>query len=96
MNTREAENNMLMRCHMAARDASVAAQDQQEANVFRLAAMVIQSCFPDESAKLMDASDAYFSCHPNDRLPAVEVVRKGLVFSLPRLRDMLSLKLRGR
>lgn len=90
---REAEDNMLARCTAVARGAAATAHDQREANVFRLAAMVVRSRFPSESARLMQAGDDYFSYHPNDRLPATEVVRNGWVFSLPRLRDMLNLKL---
>lgn len=94
MNAREAEDNMLMRCATAARGAAGgAALDQREANVFRVAAMVVQSRFPGESARLMQAGEDYFLLHPRDRLPAADVVRNGWVFSLPRLRDMLSLKL---
>lgn len=93
MTARETENSMLARCATVAHDAAAAALDQREANVFRVAALVVQYRFPDESARLMRASDDYFSHHPNDKLPAADVVRNGWVFSLPRLRDMLSLKL---
>lgn len=93
MTAREAEDNMLARCAAVAHGASAAAHDQREASVFRVAAMVVQSRFPSESASLMQAGEDYFSRHPNDRLPAADVVRNGWVFSLPRLRDMLSLKL---
>lgn len=93
MTAREAENNMLMHCVTAARSLSVVAQDQREANVFRVAAMVVQSRLPAEAARLMQISEDYFLRHPADRLPAADVVRKGWVFSLPRLRDMLSHKL---
>jgi hypothetical protein len=94
MTAREAEGSMLLRCAVVARNPSASAQDQREANVFRLAAMVLQSRLPGEAFRLMRASEDYFSLHPDDRLPAADVVRKGWVFSLPRLRDMLSLKLR--
>lgn len=93
MTAREVEDNMLARCTTVARDAAAAAHDQREANVFRVAAMVVQSRFPSESARLMQAGEDYFLLHPRDRLPAADVVRNGWVFSLPRLRDMLSLKL---
>jgi hypothetical protein len=94
MTAREAESNMLMRCAAVICNPALTAQDQREANVFRVAAMVVQSRLPGESARLMQASEAYFSRHPDDRVAAAEVVRKGWVFSLPRLRDMLSLQLR--
>lgn len=93
MTAREAENNMLIRCATVAHGLTVAAQDQREANVFRVAAMVVQSRLPGEAARLMQASDDYFLRHPADRLPAADVVRNGWVISLSRLRDMLSLEL---
>lgn len=102
-NARSAESAMLDRCSLVARDdgkgnakeneITTSALDQREANVFRLAAMVVQSRFPGESLRLMQASDRYFSSHPNDMLAVAEVVRKGWVLSLPRLRDMLSHRL---
>lgn len=93
MTARESENDMLMRCAAAARSLTLAAQDQRDANVFRVAAMVVQSRLPSEATRLMQVSEEYFLHHPADRLPAVAVVRNGWVLSLPRLRDMLILKL---
>lgn len=95
MNARDAESALLARCTAVARESAQAAQDQREANVFRLAAMVVQSRFPHESIYLMQASERYFASHPDDKLAAVVVVRKGWVSSLPRLRDMLSHRLCG-
>ena len=93
MTARDVESEMLRRCAAAARAVLPAVQDQKEANIFRLAAMVVQSRFPAESMRLMKASDRYFTQHPNDKLAAVDVLRHGWVISLPRLRDMLSLQL---
>ncbi|MDP2830129.1 MAG: hypothetical protein Q8O37_16185 [Sulfuricellaceae bacterium] len=93
MTARKAENDMLMRCASAARNPAETAQDQREANVFRVAAMVVQSRLPGEAASLMQVSNAYFFQHPAERLSAADVVQKGWVFNLPRLRDMLSFKL---
>lgn len=69
MSVRETENNMLSRCAAVARGADVAAHDKRETNVFRVAAMVVQARFPDESARLMQAGEDYFLLHPRDRLP---------------------------
>lgn len=95
MTARETESALLTRCATVARNSAMTAQDQREANVFRLAAMVVQSRFPHESKSLMQASEQYFSRHPSERLAPVEVVGKGWVSSLPRLRDMLSQQLGG-
>jgi hypothetical protein len=96
MTARELEATLLSRCTLAARDKSAKACDQREANVFELAARVVRSRFPRESASLMQASDRYFAAHPLDRLASAEVVRNGWISSLPRLRDMLSNALNGR
>lgn len=95
MTARDNESALLARCSVVAREAAQSAQDQREANVFRLAAMVVQSRFPSESTSLMRASDQYFAAHPNEKLAPADVVRKGWVLSLPRLRDMLSHRLCG-
>lgn len=95
MTARDVESALLARCSAVARGSDPSARDQREANVFRLAAMVIQSRFPDESARLMQASEQYFASHPTEKLAPAEVVRKGWVLNLPRLRDMLSHRLHG-
>ncbi len=95
MTARDDESALLALCSAVAREAAQSAQDQREANVFRLAAMVVQSRFPDESKRLMQASEQYFTAHPSERLAPAEVVRKGWVLGLPRLRDMLSHRLHG-
>jgi hypothetical protein len=95
MTARDAESALLARCAVVARVAAQSAQDQREANVFRLAAMVVRSRFPVESLCLMQASELYFASHPDERLASADVVRKGWVLNLPRLRDMLSHRLCG-
>jgi hypothetical protein len=96
MTARELEAALLSRCAVAERAADPMAQDQHDANVFQLAAMVVRSRFPRESASLMRASEQYFATHPNERLAAGDVLRNGWVSSLPRSRDMLSHQLDGR
>ena len=96
MTARDAESALLARCAVVARESAQSARDQREANVFRLAAMVVWSRFPGESLCLMQASERYFAARPDERLAPAEIVRKGWVLSLPRLRDMLSHRLHGR
>lgn len=96
MTPREVESALLARCSVVAREAGEmtrGAQDQREANVFQLAAMVLPSRFPAESKCLIKASERYFASHPNERITSAEVVRRGWVVSLPRFRDMLSRQL---
>lgn len=77
MSARESESAMLDRCVAVARDVMQSAQNQREANVFCLAAMVILTKFPKASKCLMQVSERYFQSKPNERLAAVEVVRRG-------------------
>lgn len=93
MDARERERRLLERCVVVAQQPTASACDSAEANVFRLAGSVLRSRLPVEASRLKTASDAYFARHPNEQLPTEEVVRRGLVVSLPRLRDMLSRKL---
>lgn len=96
MTARELETALLARCAAVAREVAPTAQDQREANVFRLAATVVRSRFPRESASLRRASKQYFAAHPDERLAPGDVIRNGWVPGLPRLRDMLSHRLCGR
>nr|WP_218959774.1 hypothetical protein [Cupriavidus sp. IK-TO18] len=81
------------RCTAAARGLAVAG-NQREANVFRLAAMILSPNLPVESRRLMVASELYFAEHPDHLVPSVDVVRNGWIIGLPRLRDMLTAQLR--
>ena len=94
MSARDNEQKLLERCEAIAKNRETMIQDLQEANVMRLAGMVIRTDNPRASASLLRASELYFRAHPADQLPAEEVIRKGWVISLPRLRDMLSRQLR--
>jgi hypothetical protein len=93
---RDAESLLLDRCVAVAQNNGQKAEDQQEANVFKLAAMVIQPRQGPtaESKRLMQASEQYFAVHPTEELEPSEVVRKGWIVSLPRLRDMLIYRLK--
>lgn len=48
MTARDSESAMIDRCVAVAKEGAQSAQDQREANVIRLAAMVIQFQFPGE------------------------------------------------
>jgi hypothetical protein len=95
VNARDLERTLLEHCAIASRTEATA-HDMCDANVFRLAAMALQSRFPAEAAHLMQASERYFIQHPNEKVPAADVVRNGWIASLPRLRDMLSRELAAR
>lgn len=92
---RHREAKMLRRCAQVACGPSGSdATDGREANVFRVAAMVLQSSFPAESKRLKEAAERYFAHSPEELTRVVDVVRNGDVISLPRLRDSLSWLLR--
>lgn len=93
MTARDIEDDLLSRCAAVAQNQAATALDQREANVFRVAAMVIHSQFPQEANALKIASDRYFSSHPDDELECAAVVRHGWVMNLPRFRDMLARRL---
>ncbi|SOY70905.1 hypothetical protein [Cupriavidus taiwanensis] len=96
MHSRDVETAQFARCAAVAQGWDASAQNQREANVFRLAAMVLCSRFPIEAERLMAASGRYFLTHPAERLAAAEVVRLRWIISLPRLRDRLILRLQAR
>ena len=96
MTARSIEAEMLRRCADAAIGKRLSAEDVTDANVFRLAAMLLRSTFPDEAARLRQLSEAYFRTRPDDRLAAEEVIHRGWLFSLPRTRQILTSELRGR
>lgn len=95
MNPRDREAVILDRCVLAARsvDVPIHAENGREANIFRVAAMVMQSSFPAESKTLMACANRYFLAHPDELAPVVNVIHQGDVISLPRLRDSLTRKL---
>jgi hypothetical protein len=93
MTSRDAEEMLLDRCAKVGSGAGEGAQNQMEANVFRVASMVVVSNFPLASNRLLQASADYFATRPLEELAAVETVKRGWVDNLPRLRDMLSRRL---
>lgn len=94
MTARDEERDLLNRCAAAAKGEVTGAVDQREANVFRLASMLLRPRLPAESTRLMTASERYFRLHPSEQVESAQVVRNGWVLSVPRLRDMLTLQLR--
>jgi len=93
-NPREAEEVMLMSCLEVAQGVRAMPCSAQQANVMRVAAMVIGSSFPKSKKRLMEAAVRYFEVHPGEEVESAEVVRLGWVATLPRLRDRLEHKLR--
>jgi len=89
MSTREQEAILLDRCVAVGKGNEGGATSQIEANVFRLAGMIIRTNYKAESARLIAASETYFAVHPDELVPSAEIVRSGWIISAPRLRDSL-------
>lgn len=93
-NPREAEEVMLMSCLEVAQGVREKPCSAQQANVMRVAAMVIGRSFPASQKRLSAAAARYFEAHPGEEVESAEIVRRGWVSSLPRVRDRLEYKLR--
>lgn len=93
MSARDTEERLLVRCIAVAQAGHDVARDEREANVFRVAAMILRSHFPVAAAAWKAASDDYFAEHPTDLRHAEEVVREGWITSFPRLREALTARL---
>lgn len=96
MESRANEFQMIQRCVEAAIGTLSAPADQREANIFRLASMLLLPRFPSEAGTLMAKCDRYFSTRPMDLVESAQIVRNGWVISLPRLRDSLERELQLR
>lgn len=95
MTARSDEAGLIQRCAWVARGAADAALDRREAHIFRLAAMTLAPHFRQEAARLRDVSDDYFTTHPGEQLNAQATLQQGWVTSLPRLRELLSARLKS-
>ena len=85
---RDTETMLMSRCVQAAL-GEISAADAREANVFRVAAMLLPERLQPQSRQLAAAAQAFFDRAPDEQLDAGEVVRRGWVASLPRLRQVL-------
>jgi hypothetical protein len=87
---RDTEEALLLRCSVVARmQGSAKALNQQEANLFWLASILIESRLPRESQCLLAASESYFSEHPHERLSTALILEAGWIQSLARFNAML-------
>ena len=91
---RDAEDAMLRRCVQVATGEHELPSSQAEANVFRVASMVIGGNYPAAAQRLKQSAAAYFADHPSEELESAETVRRGWISGLPRLRDRLERRLR--
>ncbi|MBU3640967.1 hypothetical protein [Polynucleobacter sp. Fuers-14] len=89
---RDQEDLILNKCVAVSLGRLDKAADAQEANVFRVASLVLQSTYPNHATKLAKVATVYFDSHPGELVQSAQVIRNRWVVSLPRLRDMLSSK----
>lgn len=87
------EAELVDRCATVALETHGAALDRREANLFRLAAMLLGRRHQTEAKQLLRVSNDYFELHPDERLPAGEAVRQGWVTSPARFQTLLSARL---
>lgn len=91
--SRLTEDKIIERCVQVARGVDVTARNQLEANVFRIAGMILGHKTPLAAKRLASCSKAYFAAHPEEELHSSEVVRRGWITSMPRLNDELITRL---
>lgn len=95
MTARGQEEHLLARCAAIAHGAGQPL-DPREANVCNVAAMILGRHLDRQARNLARASRRYFEAHPHEKLEPGQVVGKGWISGLPRLRDMLIRKIEGR
>lgn len=93
MTARDNEAAMLECCVLIATGALDAPRTPAEANVCRVAGMILGRHLHDARQRLSQAADAYFADHPSELLESAETVRRGWIINLPRLRDRLERRL---
>jgi hypothetical protein len=95
LSARDQEERLLTRCTAIA-NGKGRILDQREANVCRIAAMILGRTLERQALNLAQASDDYFRTHPAQQLEPGEVIRRHWIIGLPRLRDRLTRKIAGR
>lgn len=92
--SRDLESESLKLCADLALGRTSAVRSASEANLARLAGSVLRSRLPAESARLKSAAESFFQANPGTRVSFDEAFSRGWVTALPRLRDMLTERLR--
>lgn len=93
LNSRVSEAVLLERCALVVRGDRLAAQDEREANLLRLASMLVRPRRVEASVRLRRAADEFFAAEPAALRETGEMVRLGWVVSLPRFRELLDSRL---
>lgn len=91
---RSFEDHLLTLCVQISSGCSAVNLSVEQANVCRVAAMVVDGNFPESAVLLRTAAATYFTDHPEQKFEVSEVIRKGWIFDLPRLRHSLERRLK--
>lgn len=95
MVSRDLEAQFLTRCVQVA-TTSASASTADEANLFRLAAQLVRTWYPEAASKLELSSRRFFEGHQRAQVRRFDdLVREGLVTDVSRLRSMLLHRLRS-
>lgn len=94
MTARDNEASLLECCALIATGALEAPRTPAEANVCRVAGMILGRHLRGARQRLAQAAAVYFTAHPDELLESAETVRRGWIINLPRLRDRLERRLR--
>lgn len=83
------EQALLFRC-LSAVDGFSEATSLEEASVFAFAGVALRSHFPLAAVRLSEVAKAYFDRSGTVALPGSELVRREVIFGMPRFRDSLA------
>lgn len=90
VSARKAEAELLRLAVRVGRGELSAVTTSREANVLRVAAMLLPERQQAQSRRLAAAAQAFFDSAPDEQLDAGEVVRRGWIASLPRLHERIT------
>lgn len=92
---REREAELLERCLLIAGGFDITPRDATEAGLFGLASRLVALAAPEASDRLRRVSEAYFSEHPQDRLPDENLAKSRRIIGLSRFSANLKKMLGG-
>ena len=92
---REMESRQILLCLEVVAGRRLVASTADEADVFRLAAQLVSTNFPQQSMALDRAATAYFTQSGNNPRSFPKTVADGLIMDVPRLRNLLERALQG-
>lgn len=92
--SRQFESDLVSRCVAAAKQGSDPAS-RDDADIYRLAAQLLKTRYPDEARKLDNAALAYFRTTGDKPRSFPQVVNERLVRDVPRLRHLMENGLAG-